>query len=47
MNTANHGKKDAFDMSLTGYTLKRIQTRKKTEFRNKQTAKIKKWNTEQ
>ncbi len=29
MNTANQGKKDAFSMSLTGYTLKRIQTRKK------------------
>ena len=39
MNTPNQGKKDAFSMSLTGYTLKRIQTRKKTEFRNSQTAK--------
>jgi hypothetical protein len=29
MNTPNQGKKDAFSMSLTGYTLKRIQTRKK------------------
>ena len=27
MNTANWGKKDAFTMSLTGYTLKRIQIR--------------------
>ena len=29
MNTANQGKKDASSMSLTGYTLKRIQTQKK------------------
>lgn len=46
MNTANWGKKDAFTMSLTGYTLKRIQTQKKHN-QDLPDHKISKWNTEQ